>query len=96
MENLTTKINIGVLFYYSLLLQVVLRIITFLIQELGYNGVGYISVIFGFIWFLLLIPLSLILGFIVIKRSDYSFWLKLSLYFLLTILVVISIGFVKI
>jgi len=88
--------NVTILFYSSLLLQVVFRIIIFYIHHYFYNGIGYTNLFFGYVWIFILIPLSLILGFLVIKQNKHSSWIKPLLFLIITLLIVIGFGFLKI
>ena len=88
------KNNIKSLFYLSLLIQIIWRITILLIHELLYKGIGYLPVYGGGVWLFLLLPLSLILGFLLVKKNNLKNWLIPLSLVALTIIFVIAIGFI--
>jgi len=94
MNVLLKKSNIIRFFYLSLIIQIVWRIIILLFHELLYNGIGYLPVYGGGVWIFLLLPFSLTLYFLVVKKSDFKVWLKPLILFTLTIIIVLALGFV--
>lgn len=87
--------NASLLFYSLLLIQIILRVVFFFFHHYVYNGVGYTNVLFGYIWVFSLIPLSLILGFLVIKENRYSSWIKPLVSFIISLLIVVGVGLIK-
>lgn len=63
-------------------------------HEFVFEGIGFLSVYGGAVWLFLLLPLSLILGFHLVKNNNFRNWLTPLSLTVLTILLVIAIGFV--
>jgi hypothetical protein len=83
-------------FYLSLILQLVLRFTTIYIHEIVYKGISFLHVYAGGFWLFIALPISIILGYFLIKKRRFVSWWQPLLLLLGTIMIVIGVNFIPI